>query len=205
MRNRIGLLVAAILASFALTGAGQVATPSEPENQPAAHAVAVITGRSGGDLAAALPADFAAVMGYRPVAVTDPDSSVHLTDPSGGCSWLGDTTYGFGRACRSHDLGYDVLRYATLQGGELGPWARHAIDDRFAADLRARCSLVDGGAGCSSLARATTSAVGFNSWRQGYGNPGDEAVWPYLASGVLILAAAAGPSIVGWFRPRRPR
>lgn len=209
MRNRIGLLAAAILASFALTGAGQVATPSVPENRPAAHAVDVLTARSGGDrpaaLSAALPADFAAVMGYRPVAVTDPDGSVHLTDPSGGCSWLGDTRYGFGRACRSHDLGYDVLRYATAKGGELGPWARRAIDDRFAADLRARCSEPDGGAGCSALARATTGAVGFNSWRQGYGNPGDEAVWPYLVSGTLILGAAAGPSIVRRFRPQSPR
>lgn len=182
MRNRIGLVVAAVLASFALTGAGEVVTPSAPENEAAAHAVAVLTGRSDGDLAAALPADFAAVMGYQPVAGADPD---------GGCSWLGDTSYDFGRACRSHDLGYDLLRYATDRGGELGPWARHAIDDRFDADLRARCAEVHGGAGCAALARVASGAVGFNSWRQGYGDPGDEAVWPYLASGVLILGAAA--------------
>ncbi|PZF79565.1 phospholipase A2 [Jiangella anatolica] len=211
MRNRIGLLLAAILASFALTGAGQVQTPSAPQNEPAAHAVAVLTGRgaaaagSDSDLAAALPADFAAVMGYRPVAVTEPDGSVHLTDPDGGCSWLGDTTYDFGRACRSHDLGYDLLRYATVKGGELGPWARRAVDDRFAADLRARCAAVDGGAGCAALARVTAGAVGFNSWRQGYGNPGDEAVWPYLVSAVLIAGAAVGPSIAQRFRGRGSR
>ncbi|RIQ32171.1 hypothetical protein DY240_05990 [Jiangella rhizosphaerae] len=144
-------------------------------------------------------------MGYRPVAVTDADGSVHLTDPHGSCSWLGDTTYGFGRACRSHDLGYDLLRYATEKGGELGPWARRAIDDRFAADLRARCAEVDGGAGCSALADVTTSAVAFNSWRQGYGTPRTEAVWPYLVSAALIVGAAAGPSIASRFRRRWSR
>ncbi|WP_116951487.1 hypothetical protein [Jiangella endophytica] len=214
MRNRIGLIAAAILASFALTGAGQVVSPAAPENEPAAHAVAVLTARpggsggaggAGGDLAAGLPADFAEVMGYRPVPVTDPDGSAHLIDPDGGCSWLGDTTYAFGRACRSHDLGYDLLRYATAKGGELGPWARRAIDGRFAADLRERCAETDGGAGCAALARVTTGAVGFNSWRQGFGNPGAEPVWPYLVSGVLILGAAAGPSVIHRFRPRASR
>ncbi|TDD71555.1 hypothetical protein E1262_05215 [Jiangella aurantiaca] len=226
MRNRIGLLAAALLASFALTGAGQVVTPSAPENERAAHAVAVLTGgsgvpagvgasggvgtlgragASGGEVAAVLPADLAAVVGYEPLVVTDPDGSVHVTDPDGGCSWLGDTTYGFDRACRSHDLGYDLLRYATAKGGELGPWARRAIDERFAADLRSRCAEVDGGAACSALARLTTSAVGFNSWRQGYGNPGSEAVWPYLVSAVLIAGAAAGPSIAVRCRQRWSR
>lgn len=214
MRNRIGLVVAAVLASCVLTGAGQVVSPVAPEDAAAAHAVAVLTGRtggsagsdgSGGDPAAALPADFAVVMGYRPVTVTDPDGSAHPTDPTGGCSWLGDTPYGFDRACRSHDLGYDLLRYATVKGGELGPWARHAIDDRFAADLRARCSEMDGGSGCAALAHTTTGAVGFNSWRQGYGNPGTEAVWPYLVSGVLVLGAAIGPPAVRRLRQRNSR
>lgn len=202
MWNRIALVAVAVAASFALTGAGQVASPSAPENAAAAHAVAVLTGQpsGSGDLAAAIPADFAAVEGYDPVAVAGPDGAVLMVDPDGGCSWLGSTEYDFGPACRAHDLGYDLLRYATVKGGELGPWARHAIDDRFAADLQDRCAEVDGGTTCAALARATAGAVGFNSWRQGYGNPGDEAVWPYLVSAALIAGALLAPSIVRRFR-----
>ncbi|MBB5790914.1 hypothetical protein [Jiangella mangrovi] len=207
MWNRIVLLAAAVAASFAVTGAGQVASPATVEDPAAAHAVRVLTGSDSAAgpapaavLAAAIPADFAAVSGYRPVAVTDADGSARLVDPSGGCSWLGSTTYDFGPACRSHDLGYDLLRYATAKGGTLGPWARHAVDDRFGADLRERCAAVSGGAGCAGLAHVTAGAVGFNSWRQGYGSPGDEAVWPYLVSGVLIAAALAAPSVVRRFR-----
>lgn len=202
MWNRIVLLAVAVAASFALTGAGQVESPGVPEDSAAAHAVAVLTDEGAGaaDVATAIPVDFAAVEGYRPVAVTDADGTVRLVDPSGGCSWLGSTSYDFGPACRSHDLGYDLLRYATAKGGSLGPWARRAVDDRFAADLRDRCASVDGGAACASLARVTVGAVDFNSWRQGYGNPGDEAVWPYLVSGVLIAAALATPSMVRRFR-----
>lgn len=202
MWNRIALVAAAVAASFALTGAGQVASPSAPENAAAAHAIAVLTGQpaGSGDLAAAIPADFAAVEGYDPVAVTGPGGTVLMADPAGGCSWLGSTEYDFGPACRAHDLGYDLLRYATVKGGELGPWARHAIDDRFAADLQDRCAEVDGGTTCAALARVTAGAVGFNSWRQGYGNPGDEAVWPYVVSAVLIAGAAVAPSVVRRFR-----
>ncbi|TDC48190.1 hypothetical protein E1212_21970 [Jiangella ureilytica] len=198
MWTRIALVAAAVAASFALTGAGWPASPAPAEDPAAAHAVRVLTGgsASAAQLAAALPADFAAVEGYQPVAVPGPDGAARLVDPAGGCSWLGSTSYDFGPACRAHDLGYDLLRYATAKGGALGPWARHAVDDRFAADLRERCAAVSGGAACAGLARATVGAVGFNSWRQGYGNPGDEAVWPYLLSGVLIAAAAAAPSLV---------
>ena len=202
MWTRIALVTAAVAASFALTGAGQPASPAAVEDVAAAHAVRVLTGGSASAavLAAALPADFAAVEGYQPVPAAGPDGAARLIDPAGGCSWLGSTSYDFGTACRAHDLGYDLLRYATAKGGSLGPWARHAVDDRFAADLRERCATVSGGAACAGLARVTVGAVGFNSWRQGYGNPGDEAVWPYLLSGVLIAGAASAPSLVRRFR-----
>jgi hypothetical protein len=205
MWTRIGVVAAAVAVSFALTGAGQVASPPAPENPAAAHAVAVLTGSPPADAAsvlAVLPADFAAVEGYEPAAVAGPGGSARLVDPSGGCSWLGSTEYDFGPACRAHDLGYDLLRYATAQGGELGPWARRAIDDRFAADLRDRCAEAGGGRSCAALARVTAGAVGFNSWRQGYGNPGDEAVWPYLVSAVLIAGAAMAPTVARRFRRR---
>jgi hypothetical protein len=206
MWTRFALVAVAVAASFALTGAGQLASPAPAEDAAAAHAVRVLTTGTAGtadvaELAAAIPADFAAVEGYQPVVVTSAsDGSVRLVDPAGGCSWLGSTSYDFGPACRAHDLGYDLLRYATAKGGSLGPWARHAVDDRFAADLHERCAAVSGGAACAGLARVTAGAVGFNSWRQGYGTPGDEAVWPYLASGVLIAFAAAAPSVVRRFR-----
>lgn len=139
--KRIGIVLAAVLASLALTGAGQVSpVTSGPENQAAAHAVAVATGRADGTGADLVPPDFAEVMGYTPELVLD-GVGVRVIDPAGNCSSpAGSAGYDFDRACRFHDYGYDLLRYAADRGGELGPWARMAIDDQFGVDLRAHCA-----------------------------------------------------------------
>lgn len=194
MRSHAAFVLTTVLATLWLGGAAPA--PVAPARAGAAdsaatHAVALLTGDAVGraDLTAAIPADFRAVMGYEPQLVADPDGTVHLVDPEGGCSWLGDTTFGFGRACRSHDLGYDLLRYAEAQGAELEPWARRAIDDRLGADLRARCAEVDGAAACRSLARVVVAGVAVNSWRQGYGAPVAERPWPFVFAAVLVAAA----------------
>src|SRR5688572_18193770 len=62
----------------------------------------------------AVPADFASVMGYEPVTATLADGSVRLVNPRGSCSVPGGwRQFDFDVACKAHDFGYDMLRYAA--------------------------------------------------------------------------------------------
>jgi hypothetical protein len=170
-----------------------------PENVSAAAAVVALTDRAALPVEAVLetfPADFGDVMGYVPVAVSGPGGGSRLVKAEGACSSpFGDSRYDFGTACGAHDLGYDLLRYATSSGGQLGPWARREIDDRFGSDLHERCSVVDADLACTALAALTSAVVEANSWRQGHGNPGSEHLAPYLLAAGLILGALVGPGV----------
>ncbi|WP_166350274.1 phospholipase A2 [Phytoactinopolyspora limicola] len=213
MGVRISLMLAAVLVSFILTGAGQVRqTGTGPEDAGAARAVVAATGLGAGHATSgstpdgerrqdsavrAVPPDFADVMGYEPDVVTGPDGTPRVVQPHGDCSSpFGPTHYDFEFACKAHDYGYDLLRYATAHGGALGPWARQAIDEQFGSDLRARCEKIGGDVGCRAVAAVSERAVGINSWRQGYGNPGREDPVPYLASAMVILLALVTPLVV---------
>lgn len=162
MTARLLALVAGFLVATVVGGWGRELPPATADQPLVAGAVrALADGRA--DAGRFLPADFATVMGYVPVGgATGP------LRPDGGCSSpFGGTRYGFDAACRQHDLGYDLLRYARLTGHPLGGWARRAVDDRFTATMLARCD----GPGCRATAVAYTAAIRFNSWRQGYGTP----------------------------------
>lgn len=126
-----------------------------------------------------VPAGFGPAMGYLPVASSAPEAP--WIDPHGGCSFVtGATPYGFAAACQAHDLGYDLLRYAADTGQPLGPSARLAIDQRFAAALRQRCADIHGGPGCRAAARTYVAGVRFNSWRQSDEVPGRETFRQWL-------------------------
>ena len=204
MLGRLGLALAAIAAAFVITGAGfHRAETAGPESRAAAHAVAVVTGLADGDPAAAIPADFTDVMGYVPAVVVTPGGDHVVVKQSGECSSaFGATTFDFALACKHHDLGYDLLRYAARTGGELGPWARRAIDDRFAAMMQQRCVAIDSGPACRLVAWTAEHAVRANSWRQGQGVPVPERGAPYLGAAGLISAAVAGPPLAGRLRAR---
>lgn len=203
--TRLGIAMTALVAAFAVTGAGyHHSVTSGPENVAAAQAVAALTGPPLTSTAA-IPDDFAATMGYQPVVRPGPDGADRLVKPSGECSWSGSTRYDFTTACAAHDLGYDLMRYATAHGGELGPWARQAIDVQLAVDVRARCAAQGTSFGCGAMAKVIVGAVEFNSWRQGNGNPGREAGGPYLAAGAFLVAGVAGPPVVSLWRRRALR
>lgn len=197
--GRLTAVLVAVMVSFVITGAGQVSPVTRgPEHQEAARAVAVLTGLVEGDVAASVPEGFTEQMGYAVEVVTVPDGADRLVRVDGDCSTpFGATVFDFDRACKTHDYGYALLRFATRNGGELGPWARIAIDDLLAADLLARCEELGegrgGGATCRAAAGAGAAAVRVNSWRQGQGAPGIEDPAPYLVSGGLILACLAVP------------
>jgi hypothetical protein len=119
---------------------------------------------------------FRAVMGYRPAAARlAGDPGVRAVKPAGACSSpLGATTFRFGLACKAHDLGYDLLRFAARTGRPLGPQARRRLDDQLERDLRAQCAASRHGAArgaCDALAAVYADGARLNSWRQRYGTP----------------------------------
>ncbi len=142
-----------------------------------------------------LPGDFAAEIVRDPKTVRAPDGTLRVADVSGGCSGpAGDTEWDFSVACRAHDMGYDLLRYAERKGHALGPQARKALDDRLATDLHLQCELNPRGARQSCHVVAETYALGlrFNSWRQRWGPPGHEPVvaWAFGSAVVVFLLLA---------------
>lgn len=74
---------------------------------------------------------------YQPEILEVP-GGVRLADPKGSCSSgaLPSTTddYDFATACRTHDYGYDLLRYLGLGGGR-----RRAVDLFFLEDMKTDC------------------------------------------------------------------
>ncbi|WP_237048276.1 phospholipase A2 [Lentzea guizhouensis] len=149
-----------------------------------------------------MPVDFAAVIVRDPKTVRAPDGTLRVVDLAGGCSGpAGDTEWDFSVACRAHDMGYDLLRYAEHKGQPLGPQARKALDDRLTADLHLQCELNPRGARQSCHVVAQTYALGlqFNSWRQRWGPPGHEPVvaWAFGSAVVVFLLLAR------LHRPRR--
>jgi hypothetical protein len=177
MIQRILALAAGFLVVATIGGWGQEQRPTAPGQPQAARALRAVTT---GEPAAAslLPVDFRTVMGYWPA-----DGATGPTKAGGGCSSpFGGTGYHFSPACRQHDLGYDLLRYAAVKGQPLGSWARKAVDDRFARQTRARCHEF----GCWAMADLYTGFVRFNSWRQGYGTPVAEPI------STLALPVAGG-------------
>lgn len=180
-------------------GSAAVPVASSAGLGPAAAAVtALVTTSAGQDPLAAVPADFAPVMGYTPVPMRMADGTRRLAKPTGACSVPGGgAPFGFHQACQVHDYGYDLLRYAHATGQYQTAEARRQLDAMFARDLHAHCQVTRrglAGAGCHLMADLFTAGVSFNSWRQHHGNPAEERV-----PGWAAVAGCAGSSM-----PRRP-
>ncbi|MEU4801788.1 phospholipase A2 [Actinosynnema sp. NPDC023587] len=165
----------------------------------AARAVEAVTQpRTGVSPLTSFPADFRAVTGRAPALVVAPDGTTRAVDPTGGCSGpAGDTEWDFGTACRAHDLGYDLLRYAERKDHPLPPQARKALDLRLAVDMHLQCELNPRGSGarCHAVARLYAAGLEFNSWRQRWGPPGHEPVlaWGFGSAVVVFLIIARLP------------
>ena len=173
----LGLLI--VPADAAPPGPAAAATASPVGRGPAGAAVAALVAPPAGqDPLAAVPADFASVMGYTPVPVRIADGTVRLAKPDGACSAPGGgAPFGFEQACKVHDYGYDLLRYAHATGQQLPAAARRRLDAMFAHDLHARCQATRHGlaaAGCNLVADLFSAGVSVNSWRQHDGYPARE-------------------------------
>ncbi|QRN98509.1 hypothetical protein JRI60_05510 [Archangium violaceum] len=121
------------------------------------------------------PADFAKVMGYTPNTVQTRHGT-RMQDPFGSASAPGKIgpDKEFDPAAKTHDYGYDLLRYYERKGTPLGPEARKAADALFREDLFHYANDQKGLADrwkYRSWAQIYATAVELNSLRQGYGPP----------------------------------
>jgi hypothetical protein len=180
-------LVTACLAVGLGTFTRPVAAPDATARQRAyATDDARITGRSLADLLTGTDTAhspqvvtwqaFRRVMGYAPAQARLAGSGlVRSIKPTGSCSsLLGSTPFDFSLACKAHDLGYDLLRFASRSRNPAGPAARQLLDAQFERDLHAQCLATQRGAArtaCDTLAAAYAGGAKLNSWRQRYGAP----------------------------------
>ncbi|WNV90496.1 phospholipase A2 [Umezawaea sp. Da 62-37] len=144
------------------------------------------------------PADFGQVQGRSPMVVRTADGSLRAFHPDGECSGpAGETEWDFSLACKAHDLGYDLLRYAESKGQPLGPDARRDVDAQLSRDMQARCHENPRGSEsqCRAVAQLYAGGLGFNSWRQRWGPPGHEPVlaWGFGSAMVVFLLLARLP------------
>ncbi|MET8796642.1 hypothetical protein ABZV91_09335 [Nocardia sp. NPDC004568] len=180
--------VVSLLAAPAADAAG-------PAPRPAAAAAAVRALTTPGAVAA-IPADFRAITGYTPARVDG-----ILVAPHGSCSSPVPLPAEFDTACKAHDLGYDLLRYADRTGAPLGPWARQELDRTLATRMHTACAQRPRWlprTRCAAMAEVAAIAVDLNSMRQDYGVPVVEdfpladtaAAWLPRLCGLLLLVIA---------------
>ncbi|MBF6329197.1 hypothetical protein [Nocardia transvalensis] len=198
-RTAAGAAAAALVATTTMafvpagtaTAAGVDISPAE--NADARTAVAGLAGDR--PWAAAIPRDFPADAGYRPV-LTDG----LLVDPKGDCSSPIPLPAEFDLACKAHDLGYDMLRYADRHGQPLGAWARQAIDATLERRMYDACAARPDAfarAQCDVMATVAATAVDLNSRRQNYAAPVPEHLFGVELSGPAItgqLLRVLGPA-----------
>ncbi len=121
------------------------------------------------------PADFQQVMGYTPYLIQTPGGP-RMQDPEGAASSPGGIgpVEDFDKMAKTHDYGYDLLRYFDRKGTPLKPEARKAADKLFRDDLFTHANGKDGmGERWKSRtwAQIFATAVELNSRVQGYGPP----------------------------------
>lgn len=121
------------------------------------------------------PADFEQVMGYKPYAIQTKHGQ-RMQDPHGDASAPGKIgpDKEFDPAAKTHDYGYDLLRYYEKKGTPLGPEARKAADALFREDLFHFANDQKGLGNrikYKAWAQIYATAVELNSRRQGYGPP----------------------------------
>lgn len=171
------------LALHVATAAGDTVESSRADHiSPAGAAVTALVGTDHARALQLLPPDFEAVMGYRP----QPDDGYPI-DPDGSCSSPVTLPSIFEPLCKTHDFGYDLLRYADRTGAPLGAWARLALDRMLVERMSAACS----DEACSAAAEATRVGLAVNTWRQSGGAPTAGESLPSIALSTARRAITA--------------
>jgi phospholipase A2-like protein len=159
------------------------------------------------DALARLPTDFTALSGVTPGSMPARDGTVRAVHVDGGCStpWGDDNTkWDYAVPCKSHDLGYDLLRYADRKGHPLGPEVREALDDRLSTDMHHACDLnpMNSAGTCRVVASLYSTGLVVNSWHQRWGPPVGDPIGPMVA-GVLVIGCLLVFRLRGWLHTRR--
>ncbi|MFF2552017.1 hypothetical protein ACFVUS_13520 [Nocardia sp. NPDC058058] len=214
--HRVGMLAGAATVLFSVAvafapSAGAAATaPVIAEN--AAARVGIMESTAAQPDPSAIADGFVAEFGYRPII-----EDGMLVNPGGDCSSPIPLPREFDTACKAHDLGYDMLRYAGNHGQPLGPWARQTADAALDQRMHESClARADGlsRARCQLMAGVAATFVDLNSARQDYGVPVHEAMFDstdnapapivrYSAFGLLAAVFAATATFFAR-RSRRP-
>ncbi len=195
------LVVVATATIAPAASAGEPAVDATSENSTARIAVVAVTSESADSALEAIPNDFTEVIGYRPVAIDG-----ILANPSGDCSSPVTLPAEFETACKAHDLGYDLLRYADRSGKPLSAWARKTVDATLHQRMQDACSHRTGTVArfdCETMANIAAAFVDGNSWRQGYVSPRPEPVHKYVIAGAIAAIVLAAASVLTTRRRRQ--
>ena len=138
-----------------------VTAPAADATNPYAAVVVALVGPHPATALASLPPSFVAAQGYSPPVVDG-----YPVDPGGDCSSPVPLPEHFTPLCRTHDLGYDLLRAAQRNGKPLGAWARIALDRMLIDRMYASCRT----AACTTATHGARIGLAWNTWRQ-YGGP----------------------------------
>ncbi|MGB7860155.1 MAG: hypothetical protein WBM90_06630 [Acidimicrobiia bacterium] len=173
-----------MLGMVALLTSGVAHAIAQPARHNSAAADSIVKALVAGDAnPAQIPSEFVRDLGYTPT-----ERSGTLLAPHGGCSTPGGIGPSeFGMACQTHDLGYDVLRYAEMEHGRLSAKARLELDWMLYVDLLHTCEDPL----CSATATAYYGAVSANSIRQGFKAPHAEPATPWVALAVAVVGLSA--------------
>ncbi|MDZ7932529.1 hypothetical protein [Rhodococcus sp. NPDC076796] len=191
---------AAIVAVTATTGAAST-PPAADFTSPVAVSVHALVTESADTAALTIPDDFGSVMGYRPRVQDD-----MAENPHGDCSSPVPLPSDFDSACRAHDLGYDLIRYAAATGTTVDPQWRRSIDAQLEERMHAACTdRADDGPRqvCDAAASVAAAAVDVNSWRQSFGAPVAEPALPFASVGAGIALIALSALSAGRYLRRR--
>lgn len=167
--------------SFVATASGAPAMAVDAgRDTPTGRAIAALVGPDPLSAIALVPADFAAAEGYSPIV----DDGVPA-NPLGGCSSPIALPMSFDAPCKTHDLGYDLLRYSASNGVVQGAWARDALDAQLDRRVDAACAVAD--QTCRTAATLVRAGVRTNSHRQDEGVPVVETPWQVATSVVRLV------------------
>jgi hypothetical protein len=88
---------------------------------------------------------------------------------TGSCSVGGSLAATFLQACRTHDLGYNLLRYFASQGRRISTVVRRSVDARLGSDFGIICGSLSWQRrpGCNFAAFVGMLLVGANTRREG--------------------------------------
>ncbi|GGF27636.1 hypothetical protein [Williamsia phyllosphaerae] len=192
---------AATMSVRSASGASGSSTPTQidaavrlGDDTPAGAAIAALTGPDPERALALIPSGFATTMGYRPVV----DLGVPA-NPGGGCSSPIALPAAFDGPCKTHDLGYDLLRYSADTDQPLGQWARRALDSQLVRRMHGSCPADS----CWAAADIAAAGVKANSERQADGVPRSETrtqvftsvirwLWQPVVHAAEFLGSASG-------------